>query len=83
MDAFDHMLNHLSSDAFCEVDRKQTISKKEYNHFLKEYTFEKLKGKSLGTSFAEKFKIKDRVLYMLKEDSNALLHIKSCGYIKK
>lgn len=81
MNAFDHMLKQLSSDVFCDNDRKKTITEHEYEIFLKEFTFDKLRGKTLGQSFAEKFQIRDRVLYMLTDDS-AILHIKTCGYIK-
>ena len=82
MNAFDHMLTQLSSDAFYDATKRESVTRDEFQLFLKEFTFEKLKGKTLGECFAEKFQIKDRVLYMLKDDSNVMLHIKTCGYIK-
>lgn len=82
MDAFTHMTKYLlRSDDFKDT-HFNGITQKEFDIFLKEYTFEKLKGKTLGRSFAEKFNVQDQVLYILSDDSHALSHIKYCKYIK-
>ena len=79
--AFGHLVNELSSDTFKDTEFKK-ITQQEFDIFLKEFVFDKLKGKTLGQSFAEKFKVKDRVLYMFSHDIDALEHIKYCKYIK-
>lgn len=82
MDAFTHMTKYLlRSDDFKDT-QFNGITQKEFDIFLKEYTFEKLKGKTLGQSFAEKFNVQDQVLYIISDDSTALSHIKYCKYIK-
>jgi len=78
---FGHMIQELSSDAFKDTEFEK-ITQQEFDIFLKEFVFEKLKGKKLGQSFAEKFNVKDRVLYMFSHDNDAIEHIKYCKYIK-
>lgn len=78
---FGHMVNELSSDAFRD-EEFQGITQEQFDEFLKEYVFEKIKGKKLGESFAEKFNVKDRVLYIFSRDEDSLTHIKYCKYIK-
>lgn len=78
---FSHLVNELSSDSFKDTDFK-SITQKQFDNFLKHFVFEKLKGKKLGESFAEKFDVKDRVLYMFSQDDDAIAHIKYCNYIK-
>ena len=58
------------------------ITQQEFDQFLKESIFEKLKGRSLGELFAEKFKVHDKMLYIYKNDSDALTHIKYNKYVK-
>lgn len=79
---FGHLVNELTSDSFRDENFIGKISKQEYEIFLKEFVFEKLKGRKLGASFAEKFNLKDRVLYMLSDDDDAITHIHYCKYIK-
>ena len=81
MNAFDHMMNTLTADSFKDLGAKQ-ISRTEYEIFLKEVIFEKLKGKRFGEAFTERFGIKDRVLSMYQIDKNALDHIKHCKYVE-
>jgi hypothetical protein len=82
MNAFAHMTDFLiKSDAFKDTDFLG-ITEKEYSIFLKEFVFEKLQGKKLGKTFAEKFKVNDRVLYIMTDDEHAISHIKYCNYIK-
>jgi len=56
------------------------VSKKDYEQFLKDVVFEKLKGKRLGEAFTERFNIRDRVLSNYTIDKNALDHIRHCEY---
>ena len=58
-----------------------TISKEDYEIFRKEYVFDRLKGKSFGQAFCERFNIED---YWLENftDETARYHIEKLGYIK-
>jgi len=78
---FGALTNQLTSDTFKD-NEFDGVTKQEFESFLKEFTFDKLKGKRLGKQFAEKFNIKDRVLYMFSHDGDALKHIEYCNYIK-
>ena len=78
---FGHLVNELRSDTFKDNNFK-SITQYQFDIFLKEFIFEKVKGKKLGESFAEKFNIQDRVLYMFSQDDDAIAHIKYCNYIK-
>lgn len=81
MNAFGHMVNTLSRDAYKDNDFT-SISKDEYEIFCKEYIFEKLKGVSFGVAFQKRFGIKDRVLSMFSEQSVCMTHIEYCKYVK-
>lgn len=71
----------IASNAFKD-NRFEPISEREFQLFLKESVFEKLKGKKLGEIFAEKFSISDRVLSMFSEDKDVITHIRYCKYVK-
>ena len=71
----------IKSDAFKDTDFK-SISKSDYDLFCKEYVFEKLKGVNFGTAFQKRFGVRDRVLSMFRNQSDAMAHIKYCGYIR-
>lgn len=62
---------------------KSVISKKEYEEFCRHYTFEALKGKSLGQSFLDRFDIPDPILSLGMSDSFCLDHILRMGYVSK
>jgi hypothetical protein len=81
MNAFDHMVTTLSSDAFKDNDFTP-VCKYEYATFCKEYVFEKLKGISFGTAFQKRFGVRDRVLSMFRDQTDAMAHINYCGYVK-
>ena len=81
MNAFDHMVTTLSSDAFKDHDFTN-ISTGDYDIFCKEYVFEKLKGYNFGTAFQKRFGVKDRVLSMFSQQEDAMTHIEYCGYVK-
>lgn len=78
---FGNMVNELTADSFKDEDF-YPISEERFEQFLKEYTFEKLKDKTLGQFFVEKFGIRDRVLSIFNEDDNAIKHIRYCKYVK-
>ena len=81
MSVFGQMVDELSADAFKDEDF-YPISEKQFQEFLKEFTFEKLKNKRLGKTFVEKFGIRDRVLSILYEDTDAIKHIRYSKYVK-
>lgn len=81
MNPFDHMVTHLSSDAFKDTDFK-SISKSDYDLFCKEYVFESLKGINFGTAFQKRFGVRDRVLGMFSKQDDTMAHITYCGYVK-
>ena len=75
-------------DAFANIMRSGfstedqiTISKEDYEIFRKEYMFEKLKGKTFGQAFCERFDVDDYFLKNL-SDKTARYHIEKLGYIK-
>lgn len=81
MTVFDHITDILvKSDSFKD-DNAQSISQEDFDQFLKEFTFEKLKGKKLGECFAQKFNIQDRILYMMSDEESIIKHIEYCKYI--
>ena len=82
MDAFDMMAETLTCDGFKDMDAIKTVSKKDYERFLKEVVFDKLAGKRLGQAFCERFGIRDRVLSIYTLDGNAMEHIEHCKYVK-
>ena len=81
MNVFDHMMESLSKEAFKDYIFKP-ISEEKFQEFLKEATFEKLKGRKLGEIFAEKFNIRDRALSMFSDDNHVISHIRYCKYVK-
>jgi hypothetical protein len=81
MNVFDHMMESLSKEAFKD-NIFSPISEEKFEEFLKQATFEKLKGKKLGAIFAEKFNIRDRALSMFSEDKDVISHIRYCKYVK-
>ena len=74
MNAFGHMVNTLSSDAYKDNDFTP-INKNEYAIFCKEYIFEKLKGVRFSTAFQKRFGVRDRVLSMFSEQVDAMKHV--------
>lgn len=71
----------IASEAFKDVGF-ESITEEEFETFLKEATFEKLKGKTLGQIFLEKFGVKDRVLSIFTDDQMTITHIRYCKYVK-
>jgi hypothetical protein len=71
----------LVSDVFKDTEF-DSITEEEFEMFLKEAVFEKLKGKKLGEIFAEKFGVKDRVLSIYRDDRDIIQHIRHCRYVK-
>jgi len=80
MNVFDQMMESLSKEAFKDYVFKP-ISEETFNKFLKDATFEKLKGRKLGEIFAEKFNIRDRALSMFSDDKDVIKHIRYCKYV--
>jgi len=80
---FQNMVKDLriASDAFKD-NGFSSITEQEFETFLKEATFEKLKGKKLGQLFSEKFGVQDRVLSMFSDDQDVIQHIIYCKYVK-
>lgn len=60
---------------------KRKISKNDYEIFCKEFLFEKIKGKTFGQAFCEKFGFNDIFLKAL-SDETAKSHIETLGYIE-
>jgi hypothetical protein len=71
----------IASDAFKDVGF-ESITEEEFQTFLKEATFEKIKGKKLGEIFSEKFGVQDRVLSMFRDDRDVIKHIRYCKYVR-
>jgi hypothetical protein len=76
--AVDYMLHSLSQ---WSKEPVKTISKKDYNLFCNEYVFLKLKGRSFGEAFCEKFDIQHFIIQSLPNDS-AKGYIERHGYVK-
>ena len=82
MTVFDHIAEFLvKADSFKD-NNAQTITQHEFDQFLKEFTFDKLKGKKLGECFAQKFGIHDRILYIMSDEESVIKHIQYCKYVK-
>lgn len=81
MNSFSHMSDILVSNGAFKDNLSKSITQKEFDQFLKEFMFEKLKGKRLGESFAQKFGIHDRILYMISDEESIIKHIQYCKYI--
>lgn len=60
---------------------KKSVDKEEYELFCKEFVFDKIKGKTFGFAFCEKFELNDTFLKNLSDDT-AKYHIETLGYIK-
>ncbi len=61
---------------------KKTVTPEQYEEFKHELVFAKLKGKTLGQAFCEKFDITDYMLSNIKDDKEATFLIENLGYIK-
>lgn len=91
MNSFDHMVLSLSTAPVEIVSKEQhdewyntieLISKEQYDEWYNTFLlFDKLKGLSLGQSFAEHFKATDFILKLDLSDSATISHIENC-YIK-
>lgn len=62
-------------------DKSKQISRIEYQQFCDEFVFEKLRGKSFGAAFCDRFGFYNNVLTQL-SDKQAKFHIETLGYIK-
>ena len=62
-------------------NKEKKISKHEYELFCKEFIFDKIKGKTFGVAFCERFSFNNIFLKGL-SDETAKLHIERLGYIK-
>lgn len=78
---FDQMVSDLSRETFKDYGALK-ILREDFDTFYKEFIFQKLKGEKLGESFAKKFDVRDRVLYMISNDEDALSHIAYCKYVE-
>jgi hypothetical protein len=74
MNVFGSMVTELSAEAYKDNDFTP-VSQEEYAVFCKEYIFEKLKDIKFGTAFQKRFDVRDRVLSMFSEQSDAMQHI--------
>lgn len=63
-------------------NKSKTISKQDYELFCKEFLFDKIKGKTFGKAFCERFGFNDIFLRRL-SDATAKDHIEKLGYINK
>jgi len=77
-DSFMYSLGALES---LTTNSEKTISITDYEIFCEEFIFDKLKGKSFGEAFCERFGFNNFFLKAL-SDSTAKLHIEKLGYIK-
>jgi len=68
---FDQMIASLTVKS-----SNRMVSLDDYTEFYKEYIFDKLKGISLGKSFCKRFRIENYVLSNIKDEKNAIWHIK-------
>jgi hypothetical protein len=77
-DSFMYSLGALES---LTTNSEKTISTVDYEIFCEEFIFDKLKGKTFGEAFCERFGFNNFFLKAL-SDSTAKLHIEKLGYIK-
>ena len=61
---------------------QKSVNKIDYDKFCSEFIFEKIKGKSFGEAFCERFNLNNIFLKDLSDDM-AKYHIETLGYIKK
>lgn len=78
-DNFIHVLGALED---LTTNKEKTINKSDYHIFCKEFIFEKLKGKSFGSAFCERFNFNNTFLKNLSDDT-AKHHIETLGYINE
>ncbi len=78
---FGNMVTDLAAEAFKDEDF-YALTEEQFQLFLKEATFELLKGEHLGSLFAERFGINDRVLRMYSDEQHVIQHIRYCKYVK-
>lgn len=71
----------LSSLEQLTNNAKKSVSRKDYEIFCREFIFEKIKGKTFGSAFCERFGLNDTFLKNLSDDT-AKYHIEQLGYIK-
>ena len=62
-------------------NKNKVISKHDYEKFLNEFLFNKLKGEAFGEAFCKRFGFNDVFLKGL-SDNTAKHHIEKLGYIK-
>lgn len=77
-----NVLGNNLLESVCTNYTPKQISKEEYNNFLKEFVFLKLKGKGFGYSFCEKFGFNGSILKSLGDETAKFL-IEKLGYIGK
>ncbi len=76
-----NLINYLKAVEDLTDNKNKVVNKKEYEIFCKEFVFYKLKGKSFGKAFCERFDFNDIFLKGLSDDV-AKDHIEKLGYIK-
>jgi hypothetical protein len=64
-----YQLTHFNEPAIIK------ITKSQWEHFLKEFTFAKIKGERLGNFFCKKFNIRNIYLTTVENDDSALHYI--------
>jgi hypothetical protein len=68
MNSFDHIIEHTGE--VHHFNKKFKISHDEFELFLKEYTFEKLRGFSMAEYFMSKYSIEDFILRLYAQIEN-------------
>ena len=64
------------------TDRQvQTVSRKDYDVFCKEYIFNRLADENFGEAFCKRFGIEDTAISILQSESFTKHLIESLGYI--
>lgn len=80
------MYNSVFSDAITSLDsiinKNRDVSKTDYENFCKDFLFDKLKGKSFGQAFCERFDFNNLLLKHL-SDATAKYHIETLGYVSE
>ena len=69
IDYIAYQLTHFNEPAIIKITQAQ------WEHFLKEFTFAKLKGERLGKFFCKQFNIKNIYLITIEDDNSALHYI--------
>lgn len=78
----DMIVEQLAALESLTVNCSRKVDKIAYEKFCKDFVFEKLKGKSFGHAFCERFNFNDVFLKAL-SDSTAKNHIEKLGYIER